>query len=228
MALRRRRQSIISDDTITERPAKRSKRITSKAEPAHEDEDLDEILAQIREQEASEALARQLQEEWGNEGTAGTAGASASGTSGVLYKPDDHDDVIDIGDDEGSEGEALAIQRSLEDSRKTQGGVVKRATRSSTRNSDNNIVTTGIESAQPRSSGRIRASSESTTGLDKPPDSRLKKFTELFTADRPCSKCGASLPSPRGIVRSLASRTHNKIDQPLLLLGRVLCESPTT
>lgn len=227
MALRRRRQSI-SDDTITERPAKRSKRIASKAEPAHEDEDLDEILAQIREQEASEALARQLQEEWGNEGIAGTAGASASGTSGVLYKPDDHDDVIVIGDDEGSEGEALAIQRSLEDSRKAQGGVVKRATRSSTGKSDNNIVTTdNIEPAQPRSSGRIRASSESTTGLDKPPDSRLKKFTELFTADRPCSKCGASLPSPRGIVRSLASRTHNKIDQSLLL-GRVLCESPTT
>ena len=205
MALRRRRQSI-SDDTITERPAKRSKRIASKAEPAHEDEDLDEILAQIREQEASEALARQLQEEWGNEGTVVTTGASAPATSSILYKPDD-DDVIIIGDEEGSEGEVLAIQRSLEDLRKAQSSSVKRATRSAARNGDSNIVTTDSEPAQPRSSGCIRASSESTTGLE-PPDSRLKKFTELFTADRPCSKCGTSLPSPRGIVRSLASRTR--------------------
>jgi len=144
------------------------------------DDDLEVILARIKEQEESEALARRLQDEWNNVDDAST-NASAQTSSAAIVKGSDMD-----------EDEALAIQLSLEELKKNDyaGSVRQDSSRTS----------------QHKNTAQTRQFHESSDD-DNPPDVSLMSHRSLFTDDRPCANCGHLIPSPRGFVGfSLSNR----------------------
>lgn len=139
---------------------------------------LESILAQIKAQEQSEALARQLQEEWDAPGPSNPSGASARNTNSAL------DDIIVISDDEEEDDETiarrLAKQWELED-------VVPDRTLETQSSSSNPSGSKGKAKVQP------------PAAAVPTPASALEQYRVLFTGTRICS-CGVALPSPRGHV----------------------------
>ncbi|THH19009.1 hypothetical protein EW146_g2092 [Bondarzewia mesenterica] len=185
MAGRKRRSSVISH-IDTERSPKRSRREESQLE--EDEDDLEAILARIREQEESEALARKLQDEWNSADTTDATGFEMDHNAIVIAEEDEDEDIQVV------DGEALAKRQSSED--------VKKGNRVSVASSSSSIKTRGRQfavgqSAQP---GPSRSVPLSSPGLNTPPDIRLEQYVDLFTAKRSCSKCGSSLDSPRGFV----------------------------
>ncbi|KAA1471451.1 hypothetical protein DENSPDRAFT_837440 [Dentipellis sp. KUC8613] len=173
MASRKRKISGSSDD---QRQAK---------QPRHEeDDDLEAILARIREQEESEALARKLQDEWND----GPAQAGPSLTTAIDVDAQEEDD------------EALAIRLSLEEAQASQRASSSRDSAPVASNSTPNGF--GRRTPAPsrkRVSNPLRAT-DSAGQFDEPPDASLSQFRDMFIADRPCSKCGEVIKSPRGFV----------------------------
>lgn len=146
------------------------------------EEDLDSILALIKQQEESEALAQQLQSEW-NDLPNTSANASNSSRATII----DVDEDIVILDDDASEAEddaAMARRLAREWERE---------------DNQNNLIDAGL-------------SSKTTTGtpprpfklvdmnLETPPDARLLEHRELFVRNRNCPKCNKQIKSPRGLV----------------------------
>jgi len=153
---------------------KRSKsRLEPHAAENTEDDDLEVILARIKEQEESEALARRLQDEWNNVDDAFNASAQ---TSSAAFVKDSNMD----------EDEALAIQLSLEELKKNEhaGSVRQDSSRTS----------------QHKNTAQTRQLHEFSDD-DSPPDVSLMSHRSLFTGDRPCANCGHLISSPRGFVR---------------------------
>lgn len=73
------------------------------------------------------------------------------------------------------------------------------------------------------------SSTNSRTTDDIPPDEKLAKFRSFFTAERPCSKCGKSVNSPRGFVMfSAASTTDGSLPPSLTMLLHAPCNSCKT
>ncbi|OJT09580.1 hypothetical protein TRAPUB_13957 [Trametes pubescens] len=142
-----------------------------------DDEDtLEFILAQIKAQEQSEALAKKLQAEWDAPGPSIPSGAGACGSNSDL------DDVIVISDDEEEDDEAIA--RRLAKQWELEDVVLDRTPESSSSKSSD-------------SKGKANAHSATTT--TPTPTSALEQYRVLFTGTRICS-CGVALPSPRGHV----------------------------
>ncbi|KAH9849201.1 hypothetical protein C2E23DRAFT_840286 [Lenzites betulinus] len=159
-------------------PSKRS--ATARVLDSDEDS-LEDILAQIKAQEESEALARKLQDEWNApvpcsrwQPTAGGSGShNSSGPS----------DIIVISDDDAEDDQAmarrLAKEWDLEDS------VLQSHPLASSR-----------RPSPPKDKARHSSSDTSPAPL---PTSDLAQYRELFVGERSCS-CGFRMPSSRGLV----------------------------
>ena len=174
---RNRSLSIVSESR------KRSRNSTAQEviviDDTDDEDNLAAILAQIKQQEESERLAKELQGSW-NE---------ASGSKNPILI------------DEDDEALAKRLAREWADE-------------------DEEIE---ISSIQPAAIGGMPSSSYSIPSqllleINKPrkapdhaksPDKSLIAFRHLFTATRACSKCGEDVPSPRGHVRQMISRTRS-------------------
>jgi len=137
-----------------------------------EEEDFGSILARIKEQEESEALARKLHDEWN--------GVASTSTSGA--------EVIVIDDDEG--GEDAATARKLAQEWELEDGKVASALY------QQSTGTLSLKSARSSASGSHLLLEQET-----PPDEQLLQYRDLFVAERQCTKCGKPVKSPRGHVR---------------------------
>lgn len=170
-------------------PRKRTKK--SAPDPvitAEDDEDdLASILAQIKAQEESEALARRLQEEWN------VAGPSSSGLpSGYIGASQPHTtqpDFIEVsdGDDDPEDDDAMARRLAKEWEAGAFDSVIECVQPPSSRGPVNTPIETG------------KAKLYSSSGI--PPISKLEQCRDLFTGQKTCT-CGTKLPSPRGHVRA--------------------------
>lgn len=166
-----------------------------------DDEDLQAILAVIKQQEESEALARQLQAEWAANDQAPQAG------------PSRQDELIIIEDDILAENdEALARRLQAEWS------------------TEDAVAGPPASGSDPASQHQSRASS-ATRGLDDPtsslPNARLRAYKGHFIGTRQCSKCQADVPSPRGYVRAPPSVPLCTMTQTNII-GRLYFSSATS
>ena len=214
-------------------PAKRARR-ASEPDPEpimmeYDDDDLDMILVRIQEQEASEALARKLQDEWN-----GVAGSSdqpvvlddTEGDAAMAKRLADEwepteEDIIpveepgrrDFGEwDLGNQDAELDdLEGQLFDIRDLEGPGVTESERGLYESADplspltlssHQDQSKDREISQTRGSDPSKKNSiaYSITGENILPDDKLSQFRELFTATRNCSKCGEAVPSPRGYV----------------------------
>lgn len=168
-------------------------------------DDLPEILARIKDQEENESLAKQLDEQWN-----GVAGPSNSGqddddealarrlaaeweqedgapmdgllNTGISQRQID-DEVIEIEDDED---DAFPVPSTSTAHPQASTSHTAKRTR-----------------PPPRRQGQSSSNGASQTTV--PPDEKLEDFRALFTSERPCSKCGEPVASPRGYVCELQS-----------------------
>lgn len=185
----------------------------------NDDDDLEEILAQIKQQEESEALARKLHEEWNNPVNAG-----GSGNHGGHYAPlaveheydyhseeeddfgfamdmdidmdmnvddEDDEDDDDHGDSDSSEGDEALARRLAAEWAKEDGTPAKKSV-------------PGLLASLPETShGQSRPVSKSKGKLPRSPDtpdSKLEVYHEFFVGSRNCTECGHEILSPRGYV----------------------------
>ncbi|KAI0673805.1 hypothetical protein C8Q78DRAFT_1019118 [Trametes maxima] len=174
--------------------------------PDDDEDSLESILAQIKAQEESEALARRLQQEWNAPGPSGVqpepAGPSGTGTRSRCT----FGNVIEISDDEGHEDDEavarrLAAQWEREDA--TPG-----------------CLPPSIHNTS-ASKGKDKASSEA--GAPRSPASVLESYRALFSGERSCS-CGSKVSSPRGHVMFSQEGPPSN----LLRMLHVVCKSCNT
>jgi hypothetical protein len=158
-----------------------------------DEDDLAAIVARIKEQEESEALARQLQHVW-NGANASTDAAGPNGTNNDLLTDDN-------GEDDGSD-EAMARRLALEWELEDQ--TIKNASTSS-----NSVYNPPI-SLPSSASGEQSFSTCLLPDDDDPPDVKLLQFRDFFTGTRTCTKCKKPVESPRGEVSPLSIETHPK------------------
>lgn len=147
------------------------------------EEDLDSILARIKQQEESEALARQLQSsDWNN-----LPNTSAKTSRAAIIDVDK--DVIDISDDDASEAEDDAA-------------MAQRLAREWEKEDNKRKVVRSIEAGPSTSrTGTLpRPFKRVDLNLETPPDARLLEHQKLFVQSRNCSKCNKQIESPRGLV----------------------------
>ncbi|OCH95740.1 hypothetical protein OBBRIDRAFT_744889 [Obba rivulosa] len=140
-----------------------------------EDESLEHILAQIKAQEESEALARRLQEEWNGAASDSTrAGSNLPGPSSAPAGCQEDD-------------EALA-RRLAEEWEKEDGAAAAGSSAAATLREQPTLNASNTKGKAPY-----------TSGADETPDEALRQFQTVFTAMRKC-QCGHDIPSPRGYV----------------------------
>jgi len=166
--------------SIASESRKRSRKSTAQEiiliDDADDEDDLAAILAQIKQQEESERLAKELQGSWND----------ASGSKNPIL----------IDEDDEALAKRLAREWADEDEEME------------------------ISAIQPTPSSSYTASIplQPSFEIDRPrkvpdhaksPDKSLSAFRHLFTATRACSKCGKDVPSPRGHVRQMISRTRS-------------------
>ncbi|KAL0951732.1 hypothetical protein HGRIS_008406 [Hohenbuehelia grisea] len=165
-------------------------------------DDFANILAQIKAQEESEALAKQLQSEWD---TAGPSSSVVNGaTTGMEVSEDDEAMARRLAAEWGESNQGSSADPIHLDA----GATLKEKARIS---SDETPV------ERPEPARRLTLVDEVS------PDERLAEFRELFTAERDCSKCSAKVPSPRGFV------TFTSASPPsLLFLLHAPCKSCKT
>lgn len=152
----------------------------------NDEDSLENILAQIKAQEDSEALARKLQDEWNAPVPCGrwqpTAGGSGS------HNSSGPSDIIVISDDDAEDDQAmarrLAKEWDLEDS------VLQSHPLASSR-----------RPSPPKDKARHSSSDTSPAPL---PTSDLAQYRELFVGERSCS-CGFRMPTSRGLVSQCAT-----------------------
>lgn len=152
------------------------------------DDDLEAILAQIKQQEESEALARKLQEEWNNEPNLGErSGTHQGGPYSPITVEDETTDVI-LENDEAL-ARRLAFEWDREDNTLAE-----------------NAVSGTLSAVQPTEShGQPFADFKQKNKAppsDETPDIVLKRYRSFFVGARHCTNCGHDIPSPRGFVRT--------------------------
>lgn len=150
---------------------------------AEYEEDLSSILARIKEQEDSEAFARQLESEWNNEPS-----TSANGSE-VVNRVER--DVIVIADDDDHEEDDEEMARRLAQEWDEQ----------DSRFSPFHFTSSVLNTEKRRTS----IDSLSTPDMNIPPDMKLREHRPLFTQERICPKCNKMVVSPRGLVIFSAS-----------------------
>jgi baculoviral IAP repeat-containing protein 6 len=151
---------------------------------AEYEEDLTSTLARIKEQEDSEALARQLEAEWNNmPSTSANVSKSSEVVNGV-----ERDIILIPDDDEDDEAMARRLAREWDeqDSRTWPSHSVP-----------------STSSRMDTSGSRPSSGSLSPLVLDLPPDKKLHEYQSLFTQERGCPKCNKKVESPRGLVSRL-------------------------
>ncbi|KAF8910063.1 hypothetical protein CPB84DRAFT_1937048 [Gymnopilus junonius] len=178
-----------SHTQTTERPTKRSRKtavpelhdiivIESDSEDEPEiDEEMKDILAQIKAQEDSESLARRLQNEY----------SEPSSSSGSRHAPI-------VVEDDTALARKLAEEWSREDNEMDASTTVV----------DIEIVS-GPSHAEKQASRTITRFSDSEAPMNRSftavqPNEALESFKEVFTRTRSCSKCHEKVNSPRGCV----------------------------
>ncbi|KAF7969011.1 hypothetical protein HWV62_28686 [Athelia sp. TMB] len=168
-----------------------------------EEQDLEEILARIAEQEASEALARELEAEWNPPST-------SSNIIGSQHVGDgNQQDVIVIEDTRFLEDdESMARRLAQEWGSESQAGPSY-----SSKSTHNSSAT---HRAQP-----LSMDDSSPQDVTLAPDTRLLKCKTLFTGLRGCPKCKEDMDAPRGQVIFSAT-----VPPPsLLMLLHAVCHS---
>ena len=153
---------------------------------AEYEEDLDSILARIKQQEESEALARQLDAEWNNSVDVSKVSKGNDWQTDVIVIPDD-------GEEENDEEMARRLAREW-------GGQDSRIIPSQPESSSSRLVTPILTKMRP----------SSLPGLDAPPDEKLLEHRDLFTQERSCPKCFKVVESPRGLVCLRLCQPHSR------------------
>ena len=148
------------------------------------DEPLEVILAKIKEQEQSEALARQLQAQWHDSGPS-SSGSAAEGEPIVL--DDDYEPSVDS-------DEALARRLAAEWAAEDVPALPQ-------------ATSSGLPlSSSSGSSGSLPSPATTPTeniAADIAPNIKLRAHENLFLATKECTKCKTVINSPRGFVRVL-------------------------
>lgn len=148
-----------------------------------DDESLEVILAKIKEQEQSEALAKQLQAQWASGGEPSSSGHTNDPKTIII---DDDDTMADNNDEDLAR--LLAAEWAAEDE------VAESQASSSQQLSFQSF---GLASSS-RSLALMDVNDDSDSGT---PNTRLRAHEDLFIATRQCTKCKTDITSPRGYVR---------------------------
>ncbi|RDX42971.1 hypothetical protein OH76DRAFT_1410606 [Lentinus brumalis] len=144
-----------------------------------EEDDLESILAQIKAQEESEALARRLQEEWN------APGPSSSGPPSGLGDATHASEFIEVSDDEHPPEDDETMARRL-----------AKAWEAGASDSDVEFIQSHPKT---HSSAAEKGKAKSDSSSAIPPIAKLEQCRDLFAGEKTCA-CGAKLPSPRGHV----------------------------
>lgn len=148
-----------------------------------DDESLEVILAKIKEQEQSEALAKQLQARWASGGEPSSS-SHANHSETIII--DDDDDIM--ADNDEDLARRLAAKWAAEDE------VAESQASSSQQLS---FQSSGLASSS-RSLVPMDVDEDSDNGT---PNTRFRAYENLFIATRQCTKCKTDITSPRGYVR---------------------------
>lgn len=151
-----------------------------------EEESLEDILLKIKQQEESEALARQLAEHWSG---SSMPQASSSNHQHLLLDDDEMEAYEGIEGDEAM-ARRLADLWAAEDQAQAQLPLPAVPVASNT--------SSGSSAGPSRSYG---ASSAGGLTSDGTADEKLNVYRDLFVRTRKCTKCHEDVPSPRGYVR---------------------------
>ncbi|KAI0756394.1 hypothetical protein C8Q80DRAFT_26988 [Daedaleopsis nitida] len=179
-------------------PRKRSKKAATITEDDEEDS-LESILAQIKAQEESETLAKQLHDEWNAPGPSSSRASRGPRAAPVARGHNDVAvDVIEISDDDDEPEDDEAMARRLAREWEADGVALIELSASTSQ-------------SEPRAT-RTQNNAESITSSDVPYISKLERYRDLFTGEKTCS-CGANFASPRGHVVF----SQQKSSQPSLL-----------
>lgn len=191
MTTRKRR---LTSESLSQ-PTKRHATATAVTQSLDDDDEdsIESILAQIKAQEESEALARKLQQEWNL--AKSTSGPSTSRVSAQAPRPstsyDAGDNVIEISDDEDvpENDEEMARRLAREWGTDSEVQILSRLGGASSEND--------------------KGKSKSAPVSQLPPLAKIDECRDIFVGDKSCSSCGAKVASPRGHVRAslLASAT---------------------
>ena len=183
MAHKRRQSVSEAPERSPKRRAQSSPKEVIVIDSDEDDGDLESILALIKQQEQSEALARQLQAEWTNSHQAPQAGQSRQ------------DEPIIIEDDPLVESDE-ALARRLQ----AEWAVEDPATEP-----EASASCSSREQSHPSASGsRVGPPAyRSDNASESLPNDRLRTYEDLFVSTRKCTKCQKDTPSPRGYVRVL-------------------------
>lgn len=146
-----------------------------------DDDDLQEILAQIKAQDDSEALAKSLQKELDHDAGSSSHGAHVEECTDVI--------MVDSGSEDAEVEEVVKTKAKANSSGKDKG--------------KGKAVARTNGAASSRSPHKQAKETITVKPGEEPPDERVIPFRELFTSSRHCSKCNQELESPRGDVRSI-------------------------
>ncbi|KAI0713150.1 hypothetical protein C8T65DRAFT_645711 [Cerioporus squamosus] len=149
-----------------------------------EEDDLESILAQIKAQEESEALARRLQEEWNASGPSSSGESSGLGGATQTHAISDFIEVSDSEQPEDDEAFARRLSKTWE---------------AEVLDSDVEFIQPSSSHSKTRSSSSEKGKTRSDSSTVIPPIAKLEQCRDLFTGEKTCA-CGAKLPSPRGHV----------------------------
>lgn len=149
-----------------------------------DDDDLEAILIQIKQQEESEALARRLQEEWNNDLKPSQSSHDHRGGPHSPITIEDEESNI-IVDDE-TLARRLADEWAREDNTVAENPIPGP---SSLRQTEDH--------AQSRTSSKEKVKAPPP---DATPDVVLEDYRDFFVGSRNCSKCDHEILSPRGFV----------------------------
>jgi hypothetical protein len=178
-----------------------------------EDDSVEIVLARIKEQEQSEALAKQLQDEWRREVLTNNLNLPIASSSRTQ-----DDDVIMI--DSGTEDDEAMARRLAKEWAQTGSSSPSRSQETSKKQPC--ITSKG------NSKGKSPEKS-SSVGQAHAPDEKLRECRGAFTADRECSKCGSLVQSPNGHVgccntaRAMALTLFLRSCFQLVILPLALC-----
>lgn len=180
MARKRRLSSSVGGGPSSKRHAKEVIDLNGDSD----DEPLEVILARIKEQEQSEALAKRLQAQWHDDGP--SSSGSAAGTEPIVI---DGDNEFLVDSDEAL-ARRLAAEWAAEDAVAPPPAASSRLPLSASNGSSGSVPLPATPPAEESSA-------------DAAPNIRLKACENLFLATRGCKKCKAAIASPRGYVRVL-------------------------
>ncbi|KAJ7654720.1 hypothetical protein B0H17DRAFT_1099703 [Mycena rosella] len=193
-----------------------------------DEDDLETILARIKESEESEKLARKLQNEWASSSgpevdDAGSPGVDISDDAALARRlaaewenePVEEPETVDVDawEPAAASGSMIGVKTGRSESRIVE-----------------NSVTVDVDTWEPSTSGTKPGRSRILSDADDvPPDQQLAEFRSFFIAERSCSKCGKAVKSPRGFVMfSAASTEVGALPPTLSMLLHAPCASCKT